>query len=215
MSALVSNIPPLASVPAARSAVAEPVAGNDAVAPATSAEEQAARAHLLAQLDDETPDPHRIFAALNDFTLHFYRRKPDAARNLLELTILLGERWFGGQVRAVAIAHLNAATIALDSNDHASCARHAAIAEPALDALGETVHAAHAAEMLGSVAFLRRRFLEAASCLGRALSRIEAQFGTGHQKAGVLAVRLARAHAATGDALALILLEARYGNLRG
>lgn len=210
MSVLVSNNPALSAVPHAPP-VNDPV--ND-IAPHSHADEAAARASLLASLDAPAPDPHRIFASLNDFTLHFYRRAPERARQLLELTIKLGERWFGAHVKSVAIAHMNAATIALDSQDGEACARHALIAEPALDALGEADYAAHAADMLGSVAMGRRRFLEAAACFARALARLESQYGTGHARTRAMAARLARAHAATGDTLALLLLEARYGSLR-
>lgn len=206
MSVLVSNNPGLSAVPSAR-----PV--ND-IEPHPHADEASARAALIACLDAETPDPHRIFAALNDFTLHLYRRKPERARQLLEMTIMLGERWFGPQVKAVAIAHMNAATIALDSGDGAACARHATIAEAALEALGEQVHAVHAADMQGKLAWTQRRPTEAAACFQRALDRLESQFGTGHARTRVMAVRLARALAATGDTLSLILLEARYGTLR-
>lgn len=210
MSVLVSNNPVLTAVPSAR-----PVNDAEPVEPLHPADEASARAALIACLDAPTPDPHRIFASLNDFTLHFYRRKPERARQLLEMTILLGERWFGAQVKSVAIAHMNAATIALDSQDADACTRHAALAEAALDTLGEFVYAAHAADMLGSVAMGHRRFLEASTCYGRALARLESQFGTGHARTRAMAARLARAHASMGDTLALILLEARYGTLRG
>lgn len=187
------------------------MASNDVV---HAQNELDARQTLMVCLDSASPDPHRIFSALNDYTLHFYRRKPQQARHLLELTIKLGEHWFGANVRSVAIARLNAATIALDSQDAEACTRHAIFAEPALDALGEADYAAHAADLLGSVAMGRRRFLEASTCFARALARLESQYGTGHARIRAMAGRLARSYAATGDTLSLILLEARYGNLR-
>lgn len=209
MTALIADMPVLVPVPPSL-LPAQPVGGGVSTLPE---EEEVARQALIAQLDSAEPDFHRVFAGLNDFTLQFYRRKPARARELLSLTILLGEKWFGPQVRSVAIAHLNAATIALDSRDYAACAYHAGAGEPALDLLGEALFAAHAAEMRGLVGLNAGDLSGAIAHFIRALARLEPTLGIQHARTRGVAARLALAHQKCGDTLSALLLEARFGQL--